>query len=71
MTPFATQEHELVEAQETSKSAKAAYEKFSSEAADHAKQIEGLERLKDEKLAGLSSFSRTCHRAFGLCRSTP
>ena len=46
------QEHELVEAQETSKSAKAAYEKFSTEAAQHAAEIEKLESLKDEKLAG-------------------
>lgn len=45
-------EHELVEAQETSKSARAAYEKFSAEASQHAAEIEKLEVLKDEKLAG-------------------
>ncbi len=41
-----------MEAQETSKSAKAAYEKFSAEASQHAAEIEKLESLKDEKLAG-------------------
>ncbi len=46
------QERELVEAQETSKAAKAAYEKFSAEANSHAKEIEKLLALKEEKFAG-------------------
>jgi chromosome segregation ATPase len=45
-------ERELVEAQETSKAAKAAYEKFSAEANSHAKEIEKLLALKEEKFAG-------------------
>lgn len=41
-----------MEAQETSKSAKIAYEKFSAEAASHAKEVERLEALKEEKFIG-------------------
>lgn len=53
-----------MEAQETSKAAKMAYEKFSAEAAQHAKQIEGLEALKEEKLAG--TFKIQCCKDLSL-----
>jgi len=42
-----------VEAQESSKAAKIAYEKFSKEADSHAKEIEKFMALKDEKFAGV------------------